>query len=140
MSILMKLAVSQLDIIIRKIELIILIIEYYNVLLTVMLYYRFRISAVYSNEDNLQGYTSKFLLQRGADLPLPPPPTPVLNRTEAVNTTAIRLYWDVSIKLIDYCYHPGVTAFAPFKILLQFALSAFDTIYIFTLICYCIRS
>lgn len=59
-------------------------------------YYRFRIIAVYSNNDNKEGNSSgKFLLQRASQLGLSKShlPAPVLTRVEAVSETEIVLHW-----------------------------------------------
>ncbi|XP_063230243.1 interference hedgehog-like isoform X2 [Bacillus rossius redtenbacheri] len=53
--------------------------------------YRFRIAAVYSNNDNKLGPNSaRFHLHRGSHLES----TPRLVRTEAVGATAIRIFWE----------------------------------------------
>lgn len=59
-------------------------------------YYRFRIAAVYSNNDNkLSNVSAKFLLQRGAELG----PAkghlfaPNLTRVEPISETAVLLHW-----------------------------------------------
>lgn len=53
--------------------------------------YRFRIIAVYSNNDNKEGNTSaKFLLQRGLNAFLP---APEITRIEPYSQTAIMLHW-----------------------------------------------
>ncbi|XP_044737048.1 interference hedgehog-like isoform X2 [Chrysoperla carnea] len=58
--------------------------------------YKFRIAAVYTNDDNKLGPNSaKFHLQRSSFTGRNPLPTPVLTRTEAINETAIRIYWDL---------------------------------------------
>lgn len=61
------------------------------------LHYRFRIAAVYSNNDNKLGNTSgKFLLQRGSELG--PSKShlmaPTLNKVEPVSENAIVLHWN----------------------------------------------
>lgn len=56
-------------------------------------WYRFRIAAVYSNNDNQLGHTSdKFLLERGVHRHLA---APKLTRIEPISTTAIILHWEL---------------------------------------------
>ncbi|KAK9512348.1 hypothetical protein O3M35_000794 [Rhynocoris fuscipes] len=58
-------------------------------------HYRFRIAAVYSNNDNKLGRTSpKFHLQRGSPSNKNPLYPPALTHTEAVAPTAIRIHWE----------------------------------------------
>lgn len=59
-------------------------------------YYRFRIAAVYSNNDNKVSNTStKFLLQRAVQLGvnISSVTAPVLTKIEAISETAIVLHW-----------------------------------------------
>lgn len=59
-------------------------------------YYKFRIIAVYSNNDNREGNTSsKFYLQRGDALDLSKSnlPIPELHRIEPLSTSAVMLHW-----------------------------------------------
>lgn len=59
-------------------------------------YYRFRIAAVYSNNDNkLSNVSTKFLLQRGSQLgPFKSNLiAPNLTRVEAISETAVVLHW-----------------------------------------------
>lgn len=59
--------------------------------------YKFRVAAIYKNNDNKLGPNSaKFHLQRGPFLGSNPLPTPNLTHTDAVNETTIKIYWDVS--------------------------------------------
>uniref|UniRef100_A0A336MD34 Interference hedgehog n=1 Tax=Culicoides sonorensis TaxID=179676 RepID=A0A336MD34_CULSO len=61
-------------------------------------YYRFRIAAVYSNNDNKLGPTSgRFHLQRGEKLGAAKShlPAPVLSRIEPISETEVMLYWDM---------------------------------------------
>ncbi|XP_055840511.1 interference hedgehog [Episyrphus balteatus] len=81
--------------------------------------YKFRIIAVYSNNDNKEGDSStKFLLQRGSALGpsmghLPPP---LLTEVEAVSETAIMLHWTLAFNRSNkvdgfYAYYrPASTA------------------------------
>ncbi|KAJ9596466.1 hypothetical protein L9F63_012505, partial [Diploptera punctata] len=56
--------------------------------------YRFRIAAVYSNNDNKLGANSaRFHLHRGSSHNRNPLPPPLLISTQAVNATAIQLDW-----------------------------------------------
>lgn len=65
--------------------------------------YRFRIAAVYSNNDNKLGPNSaKFHLNRADFFLRNPLPVPRLVDTETVNETAIKIHWDVSIKYISF--------------------------------------
>lgn len=58
--------------------------------------FRFRVAAVYSNDDNKSGPISKpFLLNRGPPNRSLIPPTMV--SAKAVNTTSILLEWEVCI-------------------------------------------
>ncbi|XP_077302673.1 interference hedgehog-like isoform X2 [Arctopsyche grandis] len=63
--------------------------------------YRFRIAAVYRNDDNKQGPNSfRFLLQRGAQLPKAPQ-SPIFTHAEAVSPTEILLHWKLSANVSD---------------------------------------
>lgn len=80
-------------------------------------YYRFRIAAVYSDNDNKLGNTTaKFLLQRGSELGPGRPPAPTLDRIEPVSEIAIVIHWSFPHNLsnpIDgfYVYYrPASTA------------------------------
>ncbi|XP_026313714.1 interference hedgehog-like [Hyposmocoma kahamanoa] len=54
--------------------------------------YKFRVAAVYSNQDNKSGKSSnKFYLHRGT--PVKPPRAPVLTKAVALSTESIRLNW-----------------------------------------------
>uniref|UniRef100_T1IAC2 Interference hedgehog n=1 Tax=Rhodnius prolixus TaxID=13249 RepID=T1IAC2_RHOPR len=58
-------------------------------------HYRFRIAAVYSNNDNKLGRNSaKFHLQRGLPSNKNPLYPPALTHTEAVTPTSIRIHWE----------------------------------------------
>ncbi|XP_065364606.1 interference hedgehog [Calliphora vicina] len=60
-------------------------------------FYRFRIIAVYSNNDNKEGNTSsKFFLRRGEDLDLSNLPVPELQRIEALSESAVMLQWSLA--------------------------------------------
>lgn len=60
--------------------------------------YKFRIAAVYSNNDNKLGPNSaKFHLKREDFFAKNPLPVPRLTYTEAVSSTAINVYWEVCI-------------------------------------------
>ncbi|XP_049875356.1 interference hedgehog-like [Pectinophora gossypiella] len=53
-------------------------------------FYKFRVAAVYSNQDNKSGKSSvKFHLRRGG----PPPPAPVFTKAVALSTNTIQLNW-----------------------------------------------
>ncbi|XP_044748166.1 interference hedgehog-like isoform X2 [Coccinella septempunctata] len=56
--------------------------------------YRFRIAAVYSNNDNkLSNNSDKFYLRK-MDFDVDnKPPSPLITHTEAINTTAVKIYW-----------------------------------------------
>lgn len=57
--------------------------------------YKFRIAAVYSNNDNkLSPKSDKFTLTRGDFFIRNPLPVPNLTHTEALNATAIRVFWE----------------------------------------------
>lgn len=57
-------------------------------------FYRFRIIAVYSNNDNKEGNTSaKFFLRKGEDLDLSNLPKPELQRVEPLSESAVMLQW-----------------------------------------------
>lgn len=59
--------------------------------------YRFRIAAVYSNNDNKLGPNSaRFHLHRGSPASKTHLNTPLLTRTEAVSPSAIQIHWQVS--------------------------------------------
>lgn len=59
--------------------------------------YRFRIAAVYSNNDNKLGPTSaRFHLHRGSPTLKTPLNTPLLTKTEAVSPSAIHIHWQYS--------------------------------------------
>ncbi|KAJ8720352.1 hypothetical protein PYW07_012395 [Mythimna separata] len=61
-------------------------------------YYKFRIAAVYSNQDNKQGKSSaRFHLQRGG---FKAPRAPVLSRAVPMSPTTIQLEWTVSIAAV----------------------------------------
>ncbi|XP_058801081.1 interference hedgehog-like isoform X2 [Phymastichus coffea] len=56
--------------------------------------YRFRIAAVYSNNDNAMGpMSSRFHLTRQGDLNTNPLPIPLLTHTEALNQNQVILLW-----------------------------------------------
>lgn len=60
-------------------------------------YYKFRIAAVYSNNDNkISPHSQKFLLDRQDFFLRNPLPVPKLTHTEPINSTAIKIYWEVS--------------------------------------------
>ncbi|XP_046801983.1 interference hedgehog isoform X2 [Lucilia cuprina] len=60
-------------------------------------FYRFRIIAVYSNNDNKEGNTSsKFFLRRGEDLDLSNLPVPELQRIEPLSESAVMLQWSLA--------------------------------------------
>lgn len=64
--------------------------------------YRFRIAAVYSNNDNKLGPNSaRFHLHRGSPALKTHLNTPVLTNTEAVSPSAIEIHWQVC-----YCDDP----------------------------------
>lgn len=74
--------------------------------------YRFRIAAVYSNNDNKLGHTSeKFLLQRGVQRHLP---APKLMRIEGISENSIMLHWEfpghAHIEGFYAYYRPASTA------------------------------
>lgn len=59
-------------------------------------YYKFRIAAVYSNNDNkISQHSSRFLLERQDFYIRNPLPVPRLTHTEAINSTAIQIFWEV---------------------------------------------
>lgn len=59
--------------------------------------YRFRIAAVYSNNDNKLGPNSaKFHLTKADFFLRNPLPVPRLTRTETIDYSSIRIYWEVS--------------------------------------------
>lgn len=59
--------------------------------------YRFRIAAVYSNNDNKLGPNSaKFHLTKADFFLRNPLPVPRLTRTEAADYSSITIYWEVS--------------------------------------------
>lgn len=67
--------------------------------------YRFRIAAVYSNNDNKNGRNSaKFHLKREDFFKKNPLPVPKLTHTEAINSTSIKIYWEVGISYIFITY------------------------------------
>ncbi|CAG9864415.1 unnamed protein product [Phyllotreta striolata] len=56
--------------------------------------YRFRIAAVYSNNDNkLSPNSEKFHLKKLDFDVRNPLPTPIVTRTETINTTVVKIYW-----------------------------------------------
>ncbi|CAH1174054.1 unnamed protein product [Phaedon cochleariae] len=60
--------------------------------------YRFRIAAVYSNNDNkLSPNSERFHLKRLDFDARNPLPVPLITHTETVNTTAVRIHWKVTI-------------------------------------------
>lgn len=60
-------------------------------------YYKFRIAAVYSNNDNkISPHSSRFLLKSQDFYLRNPLPIPRLTHTEALNSTSIKMYWEVS--------------------------------------------
>lgn len=62
-------------------------------------YYRFRIAAVFSNNDNKNSpHSDKFFLSRQDFFIRNPLPVPILTHTKAINSSAIKIYWDVSNK------------------------------------------
>lgn len=63
-------------------------------------YYKFRIAAVYSNNDNkISPHSSRFLLKSQDFFLRNPLPVPRLTHTEALNSTSIKIYWEVSIRI-----------------------------------------
>lgn len=61
-------------------------------------YYKFRIAAVYSNNDNkISPHSARFLLNRQDFFLRNPLPVPTLTHTEAVDSTSIRIFWEVSV-------------------------------------------
>lgn len=59
-------------------------------------YYKFRIAAVYSNNDNkISPHSARFLLNRQDFFLRNPLPVPTLTHTEAVDPTSIRIFWEV---------------------------------------------
>lgn len=59
-------------------------------------YYKFRIAAVYSNNDNkISLHSSRFLLKSQDFFLRNPLPVPRLTHTEALNSTSIKIYWEV---------------------------------------------
>lgn len=65
--------------------------------------YRFRIAAVYSNNDNKLGQNSaKFHLKREDFFMKDQLPVPKLTRTEALSSYTIKIYWDVSFYIYLY--------------------------------------
>lgn len=60
--------------------------------------YRFRIAAVYSNNDNKLSPTSdRFHLKRLDFNDKNPLPIPLITHTETVNTSSVRVFWEVSV-------------------------------------------
>lgn len=60
-------------------------------------YYKFRIAAVYSNNDNkISQHSTRFLLKSQDFFLRNPLPVPKLTHTEALNSTSIKIYWEVS--------------------------------------------
>lgn len=60
--------------------------------------YRFRIAAVYSNNDNKLSPTSdRFHLKRLDFDDKNPLPIPIITHTETVNTSSVKVFWEVSI-------------------------------------------
>lgn len=77
-------------------------------------YYKFRIIAVYSNNDNREGNTSaKFYLQRGDALDLSKSnlPIPELHRVEALSPSAIMLHWSLPPNAWSYSDVDGYYAY-----------------------------
>ncbi|XP_017787344.1 PREDICTED: interference hedgehog-like isoform X2 [Nicrophorus vespilloides] len=65
--------------------------------------YKFRIAAVYSNNDNkLSPISDKFHLIRADFSTNNPLPIPILKHTETINTTSIRIFW-------EYTPFPNIT-------------------------------
>ncbi|KAJ8973936.1 hypothetical protein NQ317_002440 [Molorchus minor] len=61
--------------------------------------YRFRIAAVYSNDDNkLSPNSDKFHLRRLDFDNKTPLPVPMILRTETVNATSVKVYWEFTKK------------------------------------------
>lgn len=62
-------------------------------------YYKFRIAAVYSNNDNkISPHSSRFLLKRQDFFLRNPLPVPRLTHTEALSSSSIRIHWEVRTK------------------------------------------
>lgn len=60
--------------------------------------YRFRIAAVYSNNDNkLSNNSERFYLRKMDFDEDTKPPAPLITHTEPINTTAVKIYWKVTI-------------------------------------------
>ncbi|XP_045478702.1 interference hedgehog-like isoform X2 [Harmonia axyridis] len=76
--------------------------------------YRFRIAAVYSNNDNkLSNNSDKFYLRRMDFDEDNKPPAPLITRTEAINTTAVKIHWQYTPspnKTIDGFYISFISA------------------------------
>lgn len=67
--------------------------------------YKFRIAAVYSNNDNKNGPNSaKFHLKREDFFAKNPLPAPRMTHTEPVSPTAIKIYWEVSTFLFSLMF------------------------------------
>lgn len=65
-------------------------------------YYKFRIAAVYSNNDNkISPHSSRFLLKSQDFFLRNPLPVPRLTHTEAINSTSIKIHWEVSYIIIN---------------------------------------
>ena len=63
-------------------------------------YYRFRVAAVYANNDHKLGpHSVKYFLQKADFFAKNPLPIPKLTHTEAVDYSAIKIYWEVGILL-----------------------------------------
>lgn len=61
-------------------------------------FYRFRIAAVYSNNDNkLSPNSDKFYLKRLDFDDRNPLPIPLITHTETINDTSVKIYWTVRI-------------------------------------------
>lgn len=59
-------------------------------------YYKFRVAAVYSNNDSKMGPNTKKFLLRAMDFDMQPLPACDITSAETVNHTAIKLTWEVS--------------------------------------------
>lgn len=75
--------------------------------------FRFRIAAVYSNNDNKLGRTStKFFLNRGPANDETPFFPPNLTHAEPASPTSIRIHWEVLMNMICFFYlsaHPYIS-------------------------------
>lgn len=76
--------------------------------------YRFRIAAVYSNNDNnFSSNSDKFYLRRMDFDEDNKPSIPIITNTESINSTAVRIYWKCSVtpnKTIDGYYISFISA------------------------------